>query len=242
MYEIMSPKNRVTIAKSVVSTINKIYLTAEKNAFIHMWNNIAKSDNEKFEIIRWSDTSSNVDIEPTVMAMPAVTLLKIAIDLGIETPDFIPLIPEFKNELKDSYKNAYDSFEKAIKELKDNPDLAIGLANSTLESVIKHILNDTKINIPDHKNMTLYQLTTYLLKEFQLHPHAKMPTEIRNIGSSLLTINQSIEKLRSEKTNLHGKMDEDYIIKEAMYAQFVVNAVTTVGLFINSFYKMHYSK
>ena len=41
-------------------------------------------------------------------------LLKIAIDLGIETPDFIPSIPTFRNKLKDDYKNASTSFEKAF--------------------------------------------------------------------------------------------------------------------------------
>lgn len=41
-------------------------------------------------------------------------LLKMAIDLGIETPDYIPSIPTFRNELKADYKNASTSFEKAF--------------------------------------------------------------------------------------------------------------------------------
>jgi hypothetical protein len=68
------------------------------------------------------------------------------------------------------------------------------------------------------------------------------PIEIKTIGSSLLAINQSIEKLRSEKTNFHGKTNDDYLINDTIYTYFVVNAVTTVGLFLNSYYSTKYPK
>ena len=64
-----------------------------------------------------------------------------------------------------------------------------------------------------------------------------MPKEIKTIGSSLLSINQSIEKLRSDKTILHGKTNNDYIVNDSLYAYFVVNSVATIGLFLNSYYK-----
>ncbi len=32
------------------------------------------------------------------------------------------------------------------------------------------------------------------------------------------------------------------MIEDAIYAQFVINSVTTVGLFLNSFYKTKYPK
>lgn len=69
-----------------------------------------------------------------------------------------------------------------------------------------------------------------------------MPIEIKTIGSSLLSISQSIEKLRSEKTNLHGKTHEDYIVTDSIYAHFVVNSVATIGLFLNSFYKNQFPR
>ncbi len=67
-------------------------------------------------------------------------LLKIAIDLSIETPDFIPSIPIFRNEIKVNYSNASNSFEKAFKDIEEHPDIAVRLANSALESIIKEIL------------------------------------------------------------------------------------------------------
>ena len=66
-----------------------------------------------------------------------------AIDLGVETPDFIPSIPVLKNELKSDFETASQTFEKAYKNVEEDPSLAIGLANSALES---------KINLLDELN------------------------------------------------------------------------------------------
>ena len=89
---------------------------------------------------------------------------------------------------------------------------------------------------------TLYDLVCELLKEFQLFPNSKIPKEINTISSSLLSASQSIEKLRSEKTTVHGKTDDDYIIEDPIYTYFIVNSVTTIGLFLNSFYLKKFPK
>ena len=56
----------------------------------------------------------------------------------------------------------------------------------------------------------------------------------------LISIGNSIEVLRSDKTVFHGKTDGDVIIKDSVFAYFVVNATTTVGLFLLNFYKSNY--
>lgn len=52
-------------------------------------------------------------MKKTLHQIDGETLLKIAIDLGLDTPDFIPSIPMFKNELKSSFETAAQTFEKA---------------------------------------------------------------------------------------------------------------------------------
>ena len=195
---------------------------------------------ENFAIYETKD--KNIDLAKTLHNIDGSTLLKIAIDLGVDTPDFIPSIPTFKNELKSSYITAYDTFTKAHKQIETDPSLAISLANSALESIIKEILRDERVSNKIKGTETLYDLTNVILKEFQLFPKSDMPKEIKMIGSSLLAVNQGIEKLRSEKTNVHGKTTEDYIIQDSLYAHFVVNSVTSVGLFLNSFYKSKFPK
>jgi len=190
---------------------------------------------ENFSISLKDD--GNIDLTTTLHNIDGELLLKIAIDLGIETPDFIPSIPTFKNEIKANYTNANSSFEKAFKDIEEHPDIAIGLANSALESIIKEILKNEPINNKIDTKQTLYAQTSAILKEFSLYPNREMPKEIKTIGSSLLSINKGIEQLRSEKTNLHGKTKEDYLINDSIYAYFIVNSVATVGLFLISFYK-----
>ena len=51
------------------------------------------------------------------------------------------------------------------------------------------------------------------------------------------SISKGVEELRSNKTKFHGKTEGDYIINDSIYAYFVVNTVTTVGLFLKSYFE-----
>jgi Abortive infection C-terminus len=225
-----------------------------------LWNMFpsSKYKNVEFYINKWHEThgeefdsywenfyiaikeDKNIDLLSTLHNIDEEILLKIAIDLGVETPDFIPSIPTFRNEIKANYETASQTFEKAFKQIEQSPETAIGLANSALESIIKEILKDENIKRKLDTKKTLYKLTIDILKEFQLFPNGNMLEEIKTIGSSFLAINQSIEKLRSDKTDFHGKTKDDYIIKDPLYAYFIVNSITTIGLFLMSFYKTKY--
>jgi len=190
---------------------------------------------ENFTI--YENNNKNIDLTKTLNNIDGETLLKIAIDLGVDTPDFIPSIPTFRNEIKSEYPSASSTFESAFKKIESEPNIAIGLANSAMESIIKEILKDERIRSKIKNNKTLYDLTSEILKVFQFYPNSDMPDEIKTIGSSLLAISQGIERLRSEKTDFHGKTKDDYKIEDPIYTYFVVNCVATIGLFINSYYK-----
>lgn len=67
------------------------------------------------ENIMLKKTNKEIDLTSTLHNMSGTDLLKITIELGVDTPDFIPSIPTFKNELKSEYRTAYDTFSKAYK-------------------------------------------------------------------------------------------------------------------------------
>lgn len=182
-----------------------------------------------------------MDLQSTLSSMKGSDLIKIAIDLGVDTPDFIPSIPTFKNEIKENYENVYDTFIKAIKNIESDPSLAIGLANSAFESLIKEILKDERFKIKLKGGETLFKLVQIILKEFKISDQ-DFPIEIKTINTSMIAISQSIEKLRSEKTIFHGKVKEDLIIDDPIYVYLTINAFTTVGLFLNSFYQKKFPK
>ena len=198
---------------------------------------------ENFAIICKDNDGKTIDSLATLHNIEDDSLLlKIAIDLGLETPDFIPSIPTFRNEIKSSYKMASATFDKAYKCIETDPDTAVGLVNSALECIVKEILSDDRITAKYNKTDTLYTLTKTVLNEFRLYPQAEMPNEIKSIGSSLLSSCQAIEKLRSETTMFHGKIEEDYIISNPLYVYFIVNSVSTIGLFLIKFYEHFYPK
>lgn len=214
------------------------------NYYIEKWHDVCQCGYDDYEenFIIHHTKNDNIDLTKTLQGIDDETLLRMAIDLGIETPDFIPSIPMFRNDLKSDYKTAHATFEKAFREIETDPSLAIGLVNSALESIVKEILKDKRVNDKIKGTETLYKLTEAILDVFKMHPSSEMPRDINTIGSSLLSINQSIENLRSEKTNFHGKTAGDYLIKDPLYAYFVVNSVTTVGLFLKSYYIKKFPK
>lgn len=238
MNELISPKYQMKLVKSVHDAIWEEYKTyREVSLYVDKWHEVDEDWNnhwENFPIIK--KESGDIDLLRTLHSMNGSDLLKVAIDMGVDTPDFIPSIPTFKNELKSDFKTAYDTFTKAFKQIESDPSLAVGLANSALESIVKEILKDDRIKSKIKGTETLYKLTSIILKEFNFLD-GNHPVEIKTIGSSLLSISQSIEKLRSEKTDFHGKTKEDYLITDTIYTYFVVNAVTTVGLFLQSYFK-----
>ncbi len=248
MNDLISPKYQMKLVQDVEEALWSLFSSSKyKNVrfYIEKWH-IHKDDynyNDYYENFTIYETKDkNIDLKRTLHSMDGEILLKIAIDLGIDTPDFIPSIPTFKNELKANYTTAHKTFMKSFKQIETDPSVSIGLANSALESIIKEILKDKRLNIELKGHETLYDLTKAILKAFAIYPEPNMPKEIRTIGSSLLAINKSIEDLRSDKTLFHGKTDEDYIVSDSLYAYFIINNIASVGLFLNSFYKKKFPK
>lgn len=203
--------------------------------YLRKWH---ESDDYNYRNFSFFYNGVNIDVLETLNSMEGELLLQIAVDLGVDTPDFIPSVATFKNEIKSSSPTAYQTFEKALKEIYEHPDISIGLVNSALESILKELSKDERLKeLRSMTKATLYDLAQNLLKSFELFPSKDIPAEIRNIGSGLLTILKSIEDLRSTKTKLHGLGAEDYVVTDTILAQFVVNASTTLGMFILTYYK-----
>lgn len=224
----------------------------------NLWVHYKSYDMVKFYISKWQkwdysndyngvanfhivESSKGIDLVRTLTGMDNETLIKIAIDLGIDTPNFIPCIPTFRNVLKDEYSTTSATFEKAYKLVYDDPSMSISLANSALEGLIKEILNDERISVKYENGHTLKKLMNTICKAF-MDNDDDMPQEIRTICSSLASIGGTIEDLRSTKTIAHGKTTTDYVVSNPLYAELIVNSVASVGHFLQSYYKQNYPK
>ncbi|KGN71754.1 MULTISPECIES: abortive infection family protein [Bacteroidales] len=244
MNQSISPKYQMDIVQKISTCLFEQFRSYENvETYLSKWHQEERGWNnfwENFQFYYRDEAKKKIDAAKTLHNIDGETLLKIAIDLGIETPDYIPSIPTFKNELKSSYETASLTFEKAFRNVEIDPSLAIGLANSALESIIKEILKDSRINVTWSEKETLTKLIGNICKAFGLQSNGNFPKEIKTLASSLINAGKAIEDLRSDKTEFHGKTDGDLMIEDAVYAYFVVNATTTVGLFLLNFYKSNY--
>lgn len=236
--EQISPKYIINLQKKVKTNLQWEFSPSEIMAYLERWVIRHGAFSQNFWITKLDN--GKIDLDKTIQDIDDETLLKIAIDLGIETPDFIPSIPTFKNEIKASYKTAGKIFEKACKKVEDDPENAISLANSALESIIREFLKDDRITERPKGNATLYELAQYFLKATKLFPIKEQPQEIRAMGNGLLNTCQAIENLRSRKTLAHGRTENELVIEESMYSKYVVNAAATIGLFFMELYRKNY--
>lgn len=238
----ISPSYLMNLVDKVAKEIWNRYGSYSKTMlYIEKWHIVEEdrfSSWENFAIE--TKEPGKIDLDRTLHNMDGETLIKVAIDMGVDTPDMIPSIPLFKNEIKAEYPTASQTFKKAFKETEEHPDIAIGLANSALESIIKEILKDERVKTKSKQGETHYKLVINLLTEVGMFPNNDMPIEIRNIASSLLKASQNIEGIRSNSTSFHGKTEDDYLISDPMYTYFVINSITTVGMLLLSLFKKNY--
>ena len=194
-----------------------------------------------FDIVyKQDDSGKNINLLATLNKMDDELLFKIAVDLGLDIPDIIYAVPEIISLKSSDYRDVGISFEEAYKKIYADPSHAIALSQAALETVIKRICSDERFN-QNEENKSLYKLTTYILKKFQFLPKQTDNNYIRNIGSSILNIAKNIEDLRSNCTKeAHGRLYEDYIIDDPLYAQLLVNTTATLGLFLLKFYEKKY--
>ncbi|MFN7666889.1 MAG: abortive infection family protein [bacterium] len=204
--------------------------------YILRWHEDYYYNGSNFSIITQQD-SGNIDLVATLDTMNDELLFQIAVDLNIEVPGLVYSVAEIKGVLSQKYEDIGQIFQKAHEKIYSEPSTAIIMANSALERIIKKICSDKSIDGCNSKD-TLSKLTLHIIKQFNFFPDKGLNTNIRNIGSGLLTAAQAIENIRSNNTEAHGTEDE--IVSDPLYAMLVVNAVATVGLFFLNYYEKNY--
>lgn len=242
----LRPKFKMALLKQIEDKIWKEYNSySNVETYIKEFHRVDYDNNfneyENMEICRKKD--DNIDLHKTLATMDFDTMVSMAIDLDIPVPTVLPAFPTFTRTLVEGEFGtslAYNNFMKAYKLVYEDPEQAISLANSALETIIKHILADKRIKIEYNPNDTLRKLAETLLKEFKYFPTNDLQKNIKGIGSALLRIANEIEELRSDKTFAHGKGKTDYIVDDNLYSVYIVNSVITVGMFLISFYDKKY--
>jgi Abortive infection C-terminus len=239
MDDLLSPRYKMKLAQEVYEAISNTYPDVKNiRRYIEKWYREESpfdinDRGENFRII--SQKSGEIDLLETLHTMKGEDLLRVAIDIGVDTPGFLPAYPTFKNELKTDYKTAYDAFMTASRLVHEDPGSAIIHANSAIESILKEILKDERFTSLS-SGATGVALASAVSTEFN-RLDSTHPEEIKRITRSLVDVTKAIGDIRSQKTHAHGKTSGDYIVTDSIYSQFIVNSVTTVGIYLISYYK-----
>ena len=235
------PSYKTDLEKKVRTAIESKYNGRDATYYLENWHEVYDDfGNCNFNLYYNDSNRQYLDLDATLHRMEGELLLKIAIDLGIETPDYIPSIPIFRNELKCSYEFASRTFEKAYREIESDPDTACGLAVAALESIIKEILQDDRITIQCRDKEDIHKLMDDILKAYSLLPSNDILPEIRILVSGLQKCATAMGNIRGDKSSLHGHKTGDIVISDAASVYFVINAVCTIGLYLIQVYRKQY--
>ena len=196
---------------------------------------------ENFHIYYKDENETNIDLNKTLNKMPGEWLLKIANDLGVETPGFIPVVAkDFKVILEQNNKNAKMAFDKAIEDAYANPADSVMEAATALDSLLKAILRDKSFSIETKKNDGLSKRISCVLSALGLDKKSGAPGEIFRITSSIDNIIKEIDNIRSDKTFTHGKLPDDFIVDDPLWAVLSINMVASIGLFLWNYYEVRF--
>lgn len=99
----ISPKYQMDLTLRVKERLFELYSSYDNvESYILKWHEVIINPfpphDENFSICH--QNNGKFDTMRTLQSIDGETLLKMAIDLGIETPGFIPMIPTFRNDLK----------------------------------------------------------------------------------------------------------------------------------------------
>lgn len=207
--------------------------------YVRRWH---EDDGNFWENFSVCEKDSHIDLGYTLAEMPNDILIKMAADIGIETPGLLPCIPVMKNILGKANASAYANFERAVRDVYDCPDQSVALAALTLEGAFKAIIQDMNPNA-SVGNLSLSKLTSKVVKEVVKEVvdacDPSTPQEVKTLAAQLRSLGSSIDNLRSDKSTAHGKAPGEYVVDDSLWAETVVNVSATLGIFLWRLYERH---
>lgn len=235
------PSYKLALEKKVRAAIDQKYTARDATYYLEEWHESYDDFGNCNFYLSYNDNNREyLDLDATIHSIDGETLLKIAIDLGIETPNYIPSIPIFRNELKSNYQFASRTFEKAFREVESDPDTACGLAVAALESIIKEIMTDNRISLKCRDKGDIVKLVEDILKAYSLLPNCGNIGEVKTLVSGLQKCATAMGEIRGDKSSLHGHKTGDIVITEPGSAYFVINSICSVGLYLIHIYNKQY--
>lgn len=141
-----------------------------------------------------------------------------------------PAVAAINAELLDfSAGGVHDTWRKATERMTSDPDGAITLARTLLESVLKHILDERKVAYTDKADLPeLYRLVA---KELNLAPDQHTEDTFKKILGGVMSVVNELGSLRNRLGDAHGK-GKGGVRPAPRHAELAVNLAGSIALFL----------
>jgi len=131
-------------------------------------------------------------------------------------------------------KHIYQQWQKAIERKDSDPEGAITMARTLIESLLKHILDEQKINYGE--NMELSELYKEVAKILHLAPEQHQEAIFKQILGGANGIISGLSAMRNKLGDAHGGTKLKVKPKER-HGELAVNLAGTISVFIYKTYK-----
>lgn len=121
------------------------------------------------------------------------------------------------------------NWNKALDRKSSDPEGAITIARTLIESVLKHVLDDYKIQYS--KNMDLHELYKLVSKKFELSSDDHSEKLFKQILGGCSQVISGLGSLRNDLGDAHGKGKKVYRSSKR-HAELAVNLAGTMCLFL----------
>lgn len=141
-----------------------------------------------------------------------------------------PAVVAINAELLDfSEGGVNETWKKALDRMTSDPEGAITLARSLLESVLKHILDERKVVYSDKADLPeLYRLVA---KELNLAPDQHTEDNFKRILGGITSVVNELGSLRNRLGDAHGK-GKGGVKPAPRHAELAVNLAGSIALFL----------
>jgi len=141
-----------------------------------------------------------------------------------------PAVAAINAELLDfSEGGVQDTWRKALERMTSDPEGAITLARSLLESVLKHILDERKVAYNDKADLP--ELYRIVAKELNLAPDQHTEETFKRILGGITSVVNELGSLRNRLGDAHGK-GKGGVRPAPRHSELAVNLAGSIALFL----------
>ncbi|PAD44845.1 abortive infection family protein [Shouchella clausii] len=149
----------------------------------------------------------------------------------LEGQEEVPLIETIDENLRIfNSEHVLNHWNKALGRKENDPEGAITISRTLIESVLKHILDEREISY--NSNASLHEIYKLVANELKLSPEQHDITIFKQILGGCSSVVNGLGNLRNIHGDAHGKGKAQHYRPSTRHAELAVNLAGSMALFL----------